>query len=205
MTMDFFAHVDSSRYRVRRPRNPASRASLDVEGETLEGEPMEPEPMELELAPPTPSPVRSVRLGGRSLRVLPHRDADGVWTLEVEGRRYRAEVLDRGQEAVRQARRAAGGGGGLLPLKAPMPGLVVRVEVAEGDEVAAGQGLVIVEAMKMENELKATRAARVRAVHVVAGATVEKDAVLVEFEAMGTDADTDTDTDTDTSRPGEDA
>jgi len=204
MTMDFFAHVDASRYRVRRPRNAASRASLEVEGETLKGEamepePMEPEPMELELALPTPSPVRSVRLGGRSLRVLPHRDSDGVWTLEVEGRRYRAQVLDRGQEAVRQARRAAGGGGGLLPLKAPMPGLVVRVEVAEGDEVAAGQGLVIVEAMKMENELKATRSARVRAVHVVAGATVEKDAVLVEFEAM------DSDTGTDPSRPGEDA
>jgi biotin carboxyl carrier protein len=70
-----------------------------------------------------------------------------------------------------------------------MPGLVVRVEVAPGDEVEAGQGLVIVEAMKMENELKAARAARVKAVHVVAGAAVEKDAVLVEFEPLEVEPD----------------
>jgi biotin carboxyl carrier protein len=62
-----------------------------------------------------------------------------------------------------------------------MPGLVVRVEVSEGDEVGPGQGLVIVEAMKMENELRADVAARVKAVHVKPGEAVEKDQVLIDF------------------------
>jgi len=172
MTMEFFVHVDGTRFRVHRQDNPGHGGALEVEGESLP----------LELAAPSASPIRSIRLGGRSLRVLPRRTPDGGWTLDVEGHRYRAEVGDRGQEAVRQARRAAGGSGGLAPLKAPMPGMVVRVEVAPGDEVVAGQGLVIVEAMKMENELKATRPGRVRAVHAAAGTAVEKDTVLVEFE-----------------------
>jgi pyruvate carboxylase subunit B len=57
----------------------------------------------------------------------------------------------------------------------------VRVEVAEGDEVEPGQGLVIVEAMKMENELRAEVAGRVRAIHVQAGEAVEKDQVLIDL------------------------
>jgi biotin carboxyl carrier protein len=130
------------------------------------------------------SPVRSIRIGGRSLRVLPRRLEDGSWELEVEGIRHRALVLDRGQDAVRKARKAAAGSGGPAPLKAPMPGLVVRVEVEVGEVVEAGAGVVIVEAMKMENELKATAPARVRAIHVAPGAAVEKDAVLVEFEPV---------------------
>jgi pyruvate carboxylase subunit B len=65
-----------------------------------------------------------------------------------------------------------------------MPGLVVRVEVEPGMVVQAGQGLVIIEAMKMENELRAPGPARVRAVHVQAGIAVEKDAMLVEFESL---------------------
>ena len=62
-----------------------------------------------------------------------------------------------------------------------MPGLVVRVEVAEGDEIRPGQGLVIVEAMKMENELRAEVAGRVVKIHVAAGAAVAKDQVLIDL------------------------
>ncbi|MBL8996007.1 MAG: acetyl-CoA carboxylase biotin carboxyl carrier protein subunit [Gemmatimonadetes bacterium] len=63
-----------------------------------------------------------------------------------------------------------------------MPGLIVRVEVAVGDRVVAGQGVVVMEAMKMENELRAPAAGVVRAVHVEAGAAVEKGTALVEFD-----------------------
>ena len=62
-----------------------------------------------------------------------------------------------------------------------MPGLVVRVEVAVGDRVRPGQGLVIVEAMKMENELRAEAGGRVSAVHVAAGEAVAKDQVLIDL------------------------
>lgn len=165
--MEYFVHIEGERIRVE-----LTDGRLAVEGE----------PLELELAPATGSPLRSIRAGDRSLRVLPKRNGRGDWSVEIEGVRYRAEVLDRGQEAIREARKAAGALAGPAPLKAPMPGLVVRVEVEEGQEVEPGQGLVIVEAMKMENELRAEAPARVRAVHVTAGAAVEKDQVLVEFE-----------------------
>jgi pyruvate carboxylase subunit B len=62
-----------------------------------------------------------------------------------------------------------------------MPGLVVRVHVQEGDEVQAGQGLVVMEAMKMENELRAAAAGTVKRVHVAPGKAVEKGAILVEL------------------------
>ena len=65
---------------------------------------------------------------------------------------------------------------------APMPGRIVRVLVAPGDDVAARQGLVVVEAMKMENELRAPRAARVKEVHAREGASVEAGRVLVVLE-----------------------
>ncbi|MGB2714541.1 MAG: biotin/lipoyl-containing protein [Vicinamibacterales bacterium] len=65
---------------------------------------------------------------------------------------------------------------------APMPGRVLRVLVAAGDAVSAGQGLVVVEAMKMENELRAPRAGRVKDVSVSAGASVDAGRVLVVIE-----------------------
>jgi biotin carboxyl carrier protein len=63
-----------------------------------------------------------------------------------------------------------------------MPGLIVRVDVRPGDVVGAGQGVVAMEAMKMENELRAPAGGTVKAVHATVGSAVEKGAVLVEFE-----------------------
>jgi pyruvate carboxylase subunit B len=63
-----------------------------------------------------------------------------------------------------------------------MPGLVLRVQVAAGQTVRPGQGVVIVEAMKMENELKSDGGGIVSRVHVEPGQAVEKGAVLIEFE-----------------------
>jgi biotin carboxyl carrier protein len=65
---------------------------------------------------------------------------------------------------------------------APMPGRIVRVLVGAGDEVTAGQGVVVVEAMKMENELRAPKAGRVKDVSVSAGTSVEAGKVLVVIE-----------------------
>jgi biotin carboxyl carrier protein len=63
-----------------------------------------------------------------------------------------------------------------------MPGLVVRIHVALGDRVEAGQPVVVMEAMKMENELRAASAGTVRAIAATPGVAVEKGAVLVELE-----------------------
>jgi biotin carboxyl carrier protein len=73
-------------------------------------------------------------------------------------------------------------GGGDNVVKSPMPGRVLKVLVAEGDEVHAGRPLVVVEAMKMENELSAARDGKVKKVFVSPGATVDGGAKLVELE-----------------------
>jgi len=74
---------------------------------------------------------------------------------------------------------AAAGG----EVRAPMPGLVLDVLVEEGEEVAADQGLLVLEAMKMENELKAPSGGVVSTIHASSGDAVEKDDLLVEIEA----------------------
>lgn len=67
-------------------------------------------------------------------------------------------------------------------LKAPMPGLVLDIRVAVGDEIAEGDPLVVLEAMKMENILKAPTNARVKAINVGKGDAIEKNTVLITFE-----------------------
>ena len=67
-------------------------------------------------------------------------------------------------------------------LLCPMPGLVVRIAVSEGDEVQEGQALATVEAMKMENILKAERRARVKKINATAGASLKVDDIIMEFE-----------------------
>ena len=71
---------------------------------------------------------------------------------------------------------------GVQPVVAPMPGRVVRVLVSPGDEVAARQGVVVVEAMKMENELRSPKAGKVKEVNVTPGTSVEAGRVLVVIE-----------------------
>ncbi len=124
-----------------------------------------------------------VTIGDRVHRVLVRPgETRGRYTLSIDGYRYDVEALDERTHAIRQLSAAAAAPTGPAPLKAPMPGLVVRVSVAVGDTVAAGQGLVAIEAMKMENELRCVAGGRVKAVHAVVGAAVEKGALLVEIE-----------------------
>ncbi|WP_353266959.1 biotin/lipoyl-containing protein [Gemmatimonas sp.] len=128
------------------------------------------------------TPVRLVRVGEQVHRVVARRGASrGLWQLDVDGTRVEAEALDERLRAIRDLTAASAVASGPAPLLAPMPGLVVRVAVAVGDTVSAGQGLVMIEAMKMENELRATAPGVVTAVRAKAGEAVNKGAVLVEL------------------------
>lgn len=127
------------------------------------------------------SPVRQLLLAGRSYAMPIEPAGSGRWRLSVHGEQHEADVVDERTRHIRSltgdTRKAAGAG----TLKAPMPGLVVRVQVEPGQEVAAGMPVIVLEAMKMENQLKAAAAARVAAVRVQAGQAVEKGQVLLEF------------------------
>ena len=108
-------------------------------------------------------------------------DTRGKYSLSLAGRRYSVEALDERTRAIRELSEATAAPAGPAPLIAPMPGLIVRVNVAAGDAVRAGQGLVVMEAMKMENELRASAAGVVKSVRAMPGTAVERGAVLVEL------------------------
>lgn len=107
----------------------------------------------------------------------------GWWRLTVHGERLEAEAVDERTRHIRSLTSATGASRGAGALAAPMPGLVTRVLVEPGQAVAAGEGVIVLEAMKMENELKAPAAGVVREVAVRAGQAVEKGQALVTFEA----------------------
>ena len=95
--------------------------------------------------------------------------------------RFDVEALDERARAIQDLSAASAKAAGPAPLKAPMPGLVVRVLAVVGADVVAGEPLVVMEAMKMENELRAPSAGRVSVVRVKPGDAVEKGSVLVEL------------------------
>lgn len=124
------------------------------------------------------SPEVRVTIDGMSHTVAVESEEHGVWRVVDRGAVREVTIED---ERTRHIRSLAGAGksvaGGVL--KAPMPGLVVRIAVSEGDVVAAGAGLVVLEAMKMENELKAPSAGTIRSIRVITGQAVEKGEVLL--------------------------
>jgi biotin carboxyl carrier protein len=135
-----------------------------------------------ELATLPGTPVKHLLLDGRSIPVVA-RAGEGEWSLHVDGWPVRAEVVDERTRAIRAMTGHTAGPQGPKPVRAPMPGLIVRTEVQAGDSVRAGHGVVVMEAMKMENELKAEADGVVARVLVTAGQAVEKGTVLVEFES----------------------
>lgn len=104
-------------------------------------------------------------------------------TLSVGGTRVVVEVADAQAQMLERLGMGSGAGARQREVKAPMPGLVLAVHVAEGEAVEAGQRLAVLEAMKMENEIKAPQAGTIARVAVAPGAAVAKGAVLVEFAA----------------------
>jgi len=129
------------------------------------------------------TPVRLLTIGDEVHRIVVRPGASrGQYTIWVDGFRHDVEALDERMRAIRELAGAAAGPLGPAPLVAPMPGMIVRVHVQAGDVVQPGQGLVVMEAMKMENELRATVQATVKSVRVQPGTAVEKGALLLELE-----------------------
>lgn len=129
------------------------------------------------------SAVRVVTIGRDVHRLVSRRGAHrGRYTIQVAGYRLDVEALDERARAIRKLTGASAARTGPAHLVAPMPGLIVRVSVTEGDRVHAAQGVVVMEAMKMENELRAPADGVVKRLLVEAGMAVEKGAMLLEVE-----------------------
>ena len=123
-----------------------------------------------------------VSRAARSYEVAVDRGSNGERIVHVNGQAVPVSIVDPRTRPTRRPGAASTVGAGPRQVVSPMPGRIVKVLVKVGDTVAAHQGLVVVEAMKMENELRAPGAGRVTQVKVVDGMSVEANAVLVTIE-----------------------
>jgi biotin carboxyl carrier protein len=132
--------------------------------------------------------IDCVRLpDGRYSLLVQGRVYDLVAELEgesclVEGRQGRAVMNVRDPRSLSPERVTAGGQEGLQRLNAEMPGKVIRVLVQVGDAVVYEQGLMVIEAMKMQNEIRATKAGTIKSIGVTAGNTVNTGDFLLSIE-----------------------
>ncbi|MCJ7496676.1 MAG: biotin/lipoyl-binding protein [candidate division Zixibacteria bacterium] len=139
------------------------------------------QPVAVDFVQVKPPNLFSFLVNNQSFDVEIVKNAEGYW-VNFNGRRYECILED---EKIQRIKDITGLKKEVLydrELKSPMPGLVVAIEVKEGEMVKVGQGVAIVEAMKMENELKAKFDGKVKKVRVKPGQTVEKDEVMVVFE-----------------------
>ena len=113
--------------------------------------------------------------------ILQHNSNEKTFVIRVNNNTYTLELRDKYDELLKALGMDNSTAGKATDLKAPMPGLVVEVAVIEGQEVKKGDKLVVLEAMKMENILKATSDAIVKKVITVKGRTVEKNETLIVF------------------------
>ena len=103
--------------------------------------------------------------------------------IEVDGESYHVNAADRFDLLLKDLGMEHLNSVALNDLKAPMPGLVLEVKVAAGDTIKKGQALMVLEAMKMENVLKAEADCQIKSIDCSIGAAVEKGQVLISFEA----------------------
>jgi biotin carboxyl carrier protein len=141
-----------------------------------------------------------VEVDGRTFHVDSHKLEGDFYSFLTDGRSYEVSVEAKGDgyqvrhgaaeltlefsDPSRRAREGMSGTSGPEKIITQMPGKIARVLVGEGDTVEVGQGIVVVEAMKMENEIAASRPGRVSSVDVAPGQTVEGGAVLVVIEQL---------------------
>jgi biotin carboxyl carrier protein len=123
-------------------------------------------------------PVYSLLVNGQSYDAHVYPD-ETTWQVVLQGQMYTAEVEDEREKRLRAALGGAAGDQGEFHLKAPMPGLVVAVPVSAGQAVQKGEVLIILESMKMQNELKSPRDGTVSRIRVEPGDRVEKKDTLL--------------------------
>lgn len=128
------------------------------------------------------APIYSLLVDGGSYQAHVYPGEEDTLEVLMRGTLYSATIEDEREKRLRAAGGAGGGQTGEFNLRAPMPGLIVKVPVKEGDVVKKGDVLVILESMKMQNELKSPREGKITRVQVRAGDSVEQRQSLVGVE-----------------------
>lgn len=165
MAADYRLIVDGEAHDVQvlEADGASSLTTLSIDGETLHAN-----------LGHVDGPVLTLLLDGRSFEVVAVERPDGYEIL-IGNRLFEVEVERPG----RRRAEGLGGAGGPTPLKTPLTGIVKDVAVKAGEAVTQGQVLVVVESMKMNNEVRAPRDGTVSDVHVSAGERVERNALLI--------------------------
>ena len=151
---------------------------VDVDGDQVH---IDGVPHHAELRAVAGTPVMNLLLDDQSWIIPMESTGPGTWAVQRRGDRFDVEVLDERTRHIRSLVGESRANTGPAAQKAPMPGLVVKVHVEVGQVVAAGQPVLVLEAMKMENELKAAGPGVVEQIKVKPGQAVEKGTVLVTF------------------------
>ncbi len=138
------------------------------------------QPFSVDAVPTARDILSIVEDEGKAYEVKRERSLNGELHMLVGSSRYPCEVID--PRSLRTRRASAAGTEGPQKIVAPMPGKVVRVMVSEGDTVEAGKGVIVVEAMKMQNELKAPKSGKVQKLLAKEGATVNAGDTLAIIE-----------------------
>ena len=144
------------------------------------------EVLEVDLATVSGEPLYSMIVNGESFEGYVYPDEDG-WQVLLLGQFYQVRVEDEREKRLRSALPGGIHAGTEFTLRAPMPGMVVSVPVKEGQAVEKGQTLVILESMKMQNELRAPFSGKVTRLRIQAGESVEQKQTLLNLTANSPD------------------
>jgi biotin carboxyl carrier protein len=166
--MQYEVLIDGHTYRVAVERGPHGYACT-VDGETIA----------LDVATAARDAL-SILHEGHSYEARRELAPAGETHIVIGSERFRAEVRD--PRSLRSRRASLAAAAGPVGIHAPMPGKVVRLLVAAGDEVEAGQGLVVVEAMKMQNEIRSTKKGRITRIAVAEASAVNAGDLLAIVE-----------------------
>ncbi len=113
--------------------------------------------------------------------VLKANKEEKTFVIRVNGNKYTVQLKDKYDELLEKMGMSSASGKKMKEMKAPMPGLVVDVRVKEGDAVKQGDGLIVLQAMKMENIIKSPAEGSIKKVHIKKGDAIEKNQVMISF------------------------
>lgn len=124
----------------------------------------------------------SLKINNKNFNINITKISNGQYNFSLNGNYYDVASLTELEENSQKLINGKSSNKQYQIVKAPMPGMILKINKKNGDEVKVGDSLIIFEAMKMENEIKANKNGTIKEVHVIEGSSVEKNEALITFE-----------------------